>query len=347
MRLPTRRLAWIVLLMLCAVLYFLSRSVTYNAKHHTSDIQFKEKVEWQESYLWNPFPLEADAPSFCLAEPEAKVCENSSLPELIFVVGVSGSGHQLIKALVSKIHAYEIAEFLPFLHIYEPGRDNDWSNLHYAIVEKHLLRKRLRYMVDLLGRARSKGKRGVVLVANSFPMGKDAGMQATGRPDLIDLKKFDCELYRLKFVVIRRQPLSSVMASVDRYCDASYCNFSEAAAKWTQLNATTLPYAVKARILESELMYIEQQLRRLGCHQLVFLEHDRIHYEATRRGQAIKLIFFLELRSVEVLNSIMSVELPSPESAVAIPPLCSGCIEKTLYDFFERRKAMWPLLIPR
>ena len=190
MRLPTRRLAWIVLLMLCAVLYFLIRSVTYNAKHHTSDIQFQENVEWQERDLWNPFPLEADAPSFCLAEPEAKVCENSSLPELIFVVGVSGSGHHLIKALVSKIHAYEIADFLPFLHIYEPGRDNNWSNLHYAIVEKHLLRKRLWYMVDLLGRARSKGKRGVVLVANSFPMGKDAGMQATGRPDLIDLKKF-------------------------------------------------------------------------------------------------------------------------------------------------------------
>ena len=84
------------------------------------------------------------------------------------------------------------------------------------------------------------------------------------------------------------------------------------------------PYHMKARILESELMYLEQQLRRLGCHQLVFLEHDRIHSEATRRHQTIKLLSFLELCSVELLNSIMSVELPSPESTVAIPPLCIG-----------------------
>ena len=45
-------------------------------------------------------------------------------------------------------------------------------------------------------------------------------------------------------------------------------------------------------------MYIEQQLRRLGCHQLVFLEHDRIHNEATRHWQAIKLLSFLELHSI-------------------------------------------------
>ena len=114
MRLLRRRLAWIVLLVLCAVPFFLRSSVRYNAKHHTSDIQVQENVEWQERDLWSPFPLKADAPSFCLVEPETKVCENSSLPELIFVVGVSGSGHRLIKALVSKIHKYKIAEFLPF-----------------------------------------------------------------------------------------------------------------------------------------------------------------------------------------------------------------------------------------
>ena len=141
MRLPTRRLAWIVMLMLCAVLYFLIRSVTYNAKHHTSDIQFQENVEWQERDLWNPFPLEADASSFCLVEPETKVCGNSSLPELVFVAGVSGSGHRLIKALVSKIHEYEIADFLPFfLHIYEIYRSRPpyRTNRMYVVVGHQL-----------------------------------------------------------------------------------------------------------------------------------------------------------------------------------------------------------------
>lgn len=144
------------------------------------------------SVTYSETESEDDTPSFCPAEPEATVCNNASLPELIFVVGVSGSGHDLIKALFSAIDEYEIAEFLPFLHIYEPGSDSDWSKLHYAIIEKDLLRERLQYVVDRLRRARSEGKRGVVLVANSFPMGKDAGMTATGRPDLINLNTFHC-----------------------------------------------------------------------------------------------------------------------------------------------------------
>ena len=59
-----------------------------------------------------------------------------------------------------------------------------------------------------------------------------------------------------------------------------------------------------------------------------------------------KLVSFLELRGVEVLNTITSLKLPPPEQAVAIPPVCSDYNEKTLYNFFERRQAMWPLLIP-
>lgn len=334
--LPRKRLAWIVLAVLCVASYFLISSVVNRPKLLAQ--------EYEETDLWTPFP-EPDSP-FCLKEPETTVCKNTSLPELIFVVGVSGSGHRLVKALVSKIDEYEVNEFLPFLHIYEPGSDDNWSNLYYAIVEKHILRQRLQYVVDHLGRARSKGKRGVVLVANSFPMGKGAGMQVTGRPDLLDLNKFDCDLYRLKFVVIRRHPLHSVMASVDRYCGGSYCNFTEASTKWPNLNATVLQYTVKARILESELMYVEQQLRRLGCHQLVFLEHDRIHNKTTRRRQVAKLLSFLGLHSYDV-DSLTSHELPLPKTTVAVPPLCSGCIEKTLHNFFERRKSMWPLLLPQ
>ena len=302
--------------------------------------------------IYNPTNVETkfraayDTPP-SLGEPNVSGCENASLPELIFVVGVSGSGHRLIKSLVSKIDKYEVVEFLPFLHIYEPGSDNDWSNYHYAIVEKHLLRKRLQYVVDDLERARNSGKRGVILVANSFPLGKSAGMHATGRPDLLDLNKFHCELYRLKYVVIRRHPMPSVMASVDHYCDTSHCNFTETAKKYKQLNAATLPYTAKARILESELVYIEQQLRRLDCRQIVFVEHDRIYNAATRRHQVETILSFLEVHSHDMVNSLMSVEIPSPKSTVAVPPQCTGCIEKTLYDFFERRKTMWPLLIPQ
>ena len=300
---------------------------------------------------WTSFPPTLETVPVCVEEPEVTVCSNASLPELVFVVGTSGSGHHLLKALFSNISAYALMDFIPFLHIYEPGRDNDWSNLYYAIVEERILRKRLQYLVDHLTAAQREGKRGVVVVGNSFPMGKGAGMQVTGRPDLLSLNKFHCDLFHLKLVIIRRHPLPSVMSTVHKYRDvlAKQCALDTLLArkKGTSLNTTTLPYMVKARILESELMYIDQQIRRLGCHQQVFMDYDRIQDEATRKGQVQKLTTFLQLDTLYV-DSMMSVELQSPlEPPVAIPPLCTLCVEKTLYDFFLIRQMMWPLLAPQ
>ena len=300
---------------------------------------------------WTSFPTTLDAVPLCVVEPEVKLCENTSLPELVFLVGVSGSGHHLVKDLLSQASMYEVEEFLPFLHIYEPGRENDRSKLYYAIVEEGLLRKRLQYLVDRLTSAQRAGKRGVVVVGNSFPMGKGAGMHSTGRPDLIILNKFHCDLFRLKFVVIRRHPVSSVVATVDKYREVltRHCNLKRLRQwrNYTYLDETTLPYMVKARILESELMYIDQQIRRLGCHQMVFVDHDRIQDEGTRKDQVQKLAAFLGLNDLWIAAA-MSAELRKPsEPAVAIPPLCVSCVEKTLYDFFEMRQMMWPLMAPQ
>ena len=316
------------------------------------DHQGPQEEETPYRPLWTSFPTTTETIPSCIVEVERNMkCESTHLPELVFVVGVSGSGHHLIKALLSKVSAYKVDEFLPFLHIYEPGRDNDWSNLYYAIVEESLLRKRLQYLVDRLSAAQSEGKRGVVMVANSFPMGKGAGMQTTGRPDLISLNKFHCDLFRLKFVVIRRHPVSSVISTVIKYHDAltHHCDFKALLAHfpWISLNATTLPYMVKARILEGELMYIDQQIRRLGCHQMVFLDHDRIQDESTRKDQVQKLATFLHLNDSEIAT-VMSAEIDTPsEQTVAIPPTCTSCVEKTLYDFFEMRQMMWPLMAPQ
>lgn len=313
--------------------------------------QSQEFEETSHRPPWTSFPTGLEAVPPCVVEPEVKVCENTSLPELVFVVGVSGSGHHLVKDLLSKASVYVVEEFLPFLHIYEPSRDHDWSKLYYAIVEESLLRKRLQYLVDRLTSAQRAGKRGVVMVDNSFPMGKEAGMYSTGRPDLISLNKFHCDLFRLKYVVIRRHPVSSVVATVDKYRDVltRHCDLKHLKQwrNYISLNETTLPYMVKARILESELMYIDQQIRRLGCNQMVFVDHDRIQDEGTRKDQVQKLATFLRLTDLWIAAAI-SVELRKPsEPAVAEPPLCVSCVEKTLYDFFEMRQMMWPLMVPQ
>ena len=317
------------------------------------DWRLQELEEASHRPPWTSFPTTIETVPPCVAEPEVDICENTSLPELVFVVGVSGSGHHLIKALLSRVGVYEVEEFLPFLHIYEPGRHQEWSGLFYAIVEESILRSRLQYLVDRLASAQRAGKRGVVVVANSFPMGKGPGMHTTGRPDLIILNKFHCDLFHLKFVVIRRHPVSSVVATVNEYHEmlAKRCNLKRLLAHRPKmslkLNATTLPYMVKARILEGELMYIDQQIRRLSCRQLMFVDHDRIQNDATRKDQVQKLATFLNL-SASMFANVPSSDFHTPsEPTVAIPPLCTSCVEKTLFDFFEMRQMMWPLMAPQ
>ena len=289
------------------------------------------------------------APS-CLTAKETRVCKNESLPLLVFAVGVEGSGHHLVESLFGRLSSYFVSDWSPDLHLYDPDIGiSDLSELFYTIVEKDVYRERFRHLEDLLNKAKAEKKMGVAITVNSFPMGMGSGMFATARPDLLDLKNFECQLYRIKFLVIRRHPMAAVFSSTTRF-QKRFTKYGDLYKlppnKRTDLNERNLPYSVTARIVEDNLIYIDQQIRRLGCHQVFFIDNDRFIAETTRQAGLEALAMFLELNASE-RNALQSAKLRAPNTKIDIPPQCEECIERTLYNFFEERKMMWPLMNPQ
>ena len=286
----------------------------------------------------------------CLVDNEAKVCNNASLPMLVFVVGIEGSGHHMISSLFNRLSSFALDNrFKPWQHIYDPPPEV--TTLYYSIIEKELYERRYGFgnLTKLMDKAKQTKKSAFMIYASSFPMGLHSGTYATARPDLIDLKDFECKLYRIKFLVTRRHPLAAVMSAVRRFGSrvTQYDEFKRIPNDTREgLNESVLPYTVTARIAEDNLIYIDQQVRQLGCHQVHFIDYDKVVNVATREKSLRQLATFLDL-TLPQRKTLLSIKLAKSSTKVTIPPLCTQCIEKTLYEFFEERKMMWPLLLPQ
>ena len=282
----------------------------------------------------------------CRSGDEAMVCENASLPLLVFVVGVEGSGHNLVSSIFSHMSSFAVqGSYVPQQHLYDPSFEV--TTLFYAIIEKELYKQRMGSLLQFMANAMKNQKLGTVVFASSFPMGMHGGTYSTSRPDLIDLKDFECELYRIKFLVTRRHPLAAMLSAIRRFGSrvAKYDGFQRIPQdKRAGLDEKDLTYTVTARVAEDNLIYIDQQIRQLGCHQVHFLDYDKVINENTRMNTLQELAAFLELSEADT-KDLLSTKIVSPHTKVAIPPNCTKCIEKTLYDFFEERKMMWPLLL--
>ena len=283
----------------------------------------------------------------CKSGLETKVCENASLPLLVFVVGIEGSGHHLLSSVLARVPSLALHNvFVPQQHIYDPDEKNA---VYYSIIEKELYKKRMGALMKVMAKATKDKKLGTLVFASSFPMGLHSGLYSTARPDLVDLKDFECELYRIKFLVSIRHPLPAVMSAVRRfgYRVSQNDGFKQIPQdKIAGLNNKTLPYTVTARVTEDNLIYIDQQLRQLGCHQVHFIEYDKVTNVNTRMDSLRHLAAFLGLSEPDT-KMLLSTKVAASSTKVAIPPRCTQCIEKTLYDFFEERKMMWPLLQPQ
>ena len=284
----------------------------------------------------------------CLSGEEAKICESTSLPLLLFVVGIEGSGHHLVSSILGQSSLFTMqSDFVPQQHIYDPGSES--TTLFYSIIEKELYEQRMQGLIQLLAQSKSSSKVATMVFHNSFPMGYHAGTYATSRPDLIDLKDFECKLYRIKFLVTRRHPLAAVMSAVRRFGTRiiQAANLERIPEdKREGLDKKVLPYTVTARLAEENLIYIDQQIRHLGCHQVHFLDYDMTTNERTRNDSLQDLATFLELSERDTVK-LLSTKVIQSKTNVTIPPTCNPCIQKTLYDFFEERKMMWPLLHPQ
>ena len=284
----------------------------------------------------------------CLSGDETKICDNASLPLFVFVAGVEGSGHHMVSSLFNRLSSFAMRAYMPKLHIYDPTFDGPMP-LYYSIIEKELYEQRMKELIQFMDNAKKNKKFATMVFANSFPMGLHSGTYATSRPDLIDLKDFECKLYRIKFLVTRRHPLATVMSAVRRFGSrvTKYDGLKQIPRdKKMDLDEKILPNTVTARITEDNLIYINQQVRQLSCHQVHFVDYDKFINESTRKDALQDLATFLELSEIDT-KVLLSTKLNKPKTAVTIPPRCTQCLEKTLYDFFEERKMMWPLLHPQ
>jgi hypothetical protein len=296
--------------------------------------------------------------------------DNKTLPELIFVAGIEGSGHNLMNALfsipgsevnVTKVNDIRklsfpdpskaptasfgvVKQFMPEIHLMD-RRILNTKFMGFAIIHHSLFRSRWKPLLDGLIEAKRRGKRGLLVYANSFPMGF-GGLLSTARPDLLMLKHYDCILYRLKILVVKRHPLSAVMSTVRRFGKARYSQIDPKSHTEDLLKAIPqedYPYIMQARIAEDQLIYLDQQLRKFGCHQVYFVNINDM-YTANRKWTTIKsLALFLHLTDEET-KALQKIKLLSPVTRMTLPPTCTNYTSRVLYDFFEERKVMWPLM---
>ena len=281
-----------------------------------------------------------------LATTNEKGCmDNQSLPELIFVAGIEGSGHHLMSVLFHSLAIegrpipYDVA-FSPKVHLLDPDGIADNPNIGFGIIRKRLFRNRLSPLLKKMNKIKRGGGRGLVLATNSFPMGFSA--LSTARPDLLVLKYFDCVLYRLKIIVTKRHPLLAVTSTVRRFGRRRFSPYGKKVSNLFPPEDN--PYIMQARITEDELIYLDQQVRRFSCNQLHFVNVEKIYLNETRLIELKGLTKFLKFNNEEE-SIFLNLSLRAPKTQISLPPVCANCTNKVLYEFFEDRKDMWPLMV--
>ena len=286
----------------------------------------------------------------CIIE-EVTCTDNEHLPEFIFVAGIEGSGHHIIKKLFnfpensSIRRPYIIENFVPNLHLMDPGWIESSRQMGFAIIHKNLFRQRLTPFLNKLNQAKKEGRRGLLVYVHSFPMGL-GGILSTARPDLLVLKYFDCILYRLKVIVMKRHPLSAVISTLRRFGSRRYKIIDSSKFTLPLKKAVPpgdYPYIMQARIVEDQLIYLDQQIRRLGCSQVHILDFNSVFSQTARWRELKTLAMFIGLSYSET-NVVIAANLTTPATKISLPPTCVHCTYRVLYDFFEDRKVMWPLL---
>ena len=209
-------------------------------------------------------------------------------------------------------------------------------NMGFGIIRKRLFRIRLSPLLKKMNEIRKGGGRGMMVASNSFPMGLSA--LTTTRPDLLVLKYFDCVLYRLKIIVTKRHPLLAVTSTLRRLGKKRFAPYGRKALN--PFPPEDNPYIMQARITEDQLIYLDQQVRRFSCNQLHFVNMEKILSNQTRQIELKSLANFLNLNNEET-SAFLNATVIAPLTQIRLPPDCA----KVLYDFFEDRKGMWPLMV--
>ena len=319
-----------------------------NLKNEVNSVGSSTACNDSQPTATSPVCHDKQAPS-CVT-PEKSCVDNNSLPEFIFVAGIERSGHHLIRLLFDTLtekgrrKPYIMKEFTPAIHLLDPISITNNQHMEFATIHKSLFQQRLSPLLKQMNQLKREGGRGLLVYANSFLLGYST--MSTARPDLLVLKYFDCILYRLKIIVTKRHPLVATVSAVRKFGKRRFqeiINTTRTKNLQKLIPPEDLPYLMQARIVEDQLIYLDQQVRRLACDQLHFLNVEELYSEQTKWTQLNNLAKFLRLTDTEAAM-FRNVTIGAPFTRIVLPPTCSTCTNKVLYDFFEARKDFWPLM---
>ena len=321
-----------------------------NLKNEVNSVRTGTSTACNDSQPTATKPVCHDKQSPSCVTPEMSCVDNTSLPEFIFVAGIERSGHHLIRLLFDSLtkegrrKPYIMKEFTPAIHLLDPLSITNNQHMEFATIHKSLFLQRLSPLLKQMNQIKREGGRGLLVYANSFSLGYSA--MSTARPDLLVLKYFDCILYRLKIIVTKRHPLVATVSSVRKFGKRRFggiINASHTKNLQKLIPSKDFPYLMQARIVEDHLIYLDQQVRRLACNQLHFLNIQKLYSEQTKWTQLKNLSNFLRLNDTEAAM-FLNVTIGAPFTQIDLPPTCTTCTFKVLYDFFEARKDFWPLM---
>eukprot|EP00270_Netrium_digitus_P016104 TRINITY_DN5731_c0_g1_i1.p1 TRINITY_DN5731_c0_g1~~TRINITY_DN5731_c0_g1_i1.p1 ORF type:complete len:342 (-),score=78.29 TRINITY_DN5731_c0_g1_i1:116-1009(-) len=260
-----------------------------------------------------------------------------SLPTLIFLAGVEGSGHDLVEKFFNFLPMnLTIQQFEPALHLtWDEAQEIDAAKSRGSRDREPEQLKpcpRLPYarsLHDFAAQVASRmaplaEKKAVYLRARDpFPMGRIRTPLA--RPDLVNLAMFDGVLYNLKVVVMLRNASDAVRWGVERGFDND-------------------DVGLQVRLLEASLVYLDASIRMLPCGSFVIINIDHI-IKNPQQGLE-DLAQFLEIGDIhmsdviQALKSAISVLKIRDASSANYPKFGDTSLEK----FFSIRKQLWPLL---
>jgi hypothetical protein len=241
------------------------------------------------------------------------------LPVFVFVAGVEGAGHHALVSVWETLQAHSVAlELIVFDQTFHSLGIENHASYHYASIR---LEQHFEAMKPIFEKAR-KNKAIVIDAQNSYPMGAYAGSLA--HPDLLYLQEFDGVLYDLRVIALYRDPTDTVLSAVRRFYDEG-----EAAYKTPEY---------QARMVSESLVNINNNLPHLPCGKWMMMKYE--DFVANPRQFSGPFSRLLKVPKQSLEHAFDRVR--RPPSRVEDDMLAKA--RPVLDDFFNRQKALWPLL---
>lgn len=248
----------------------------------------------------------------------------STLPILLFVAGVEGSGHHALKSVwynLKQNHSLHLVEYDQRLHAF--GIEN-LAGYHYSSVHADQHASNFRGLISKHLSTFPVGQRPIFIDAqNSYPMGKGAGSLA--HPDVLMLAQLDGVVFDLRVIVLQRNPVRATLSAVRRFH-----------ANDNQYGYRTPSF--QARMISESMVHLNNVLPALPCGKTMVIKYEDFVQSPSLFAKPLSRLLELPEQAVETAFKDISPQAAQPTLGAKDP------VEMELAKFFTMQSGMWPLL---